>query len=137
MLGVRCKSGHLHASRNESVPAVALVYQECDCHLEIWKYNLEVKIAEALQVFVAGCTSEVKPHSPTVMFIYQTLFHRDIVAILLGHDKWKEMMKSLWRGTTVMRNLIVFMPGRLKFNTYPGVGKNGEREYIDGKKSRI
>jgi len=59
------------------------------------------------------------------------------VAILLGHDKWKEMMKSLWRGTTVMRNLIVFMPGRLKFNAYTGVGKNGEREYIHGKKSRI
>ena len=52
----------------------ALVHQECDCHLEIWKYNLEVKIAEAVQVFVAGCTSEVSYTTLTDCYVHISNF---------------------------------------------------------------
>lgn len=42
---------------------------------------------------------------------------RDATAILLGHEKWKEMLKSSLvagdRITTPMRELITVMPGNL------------------------
>lgn len=40
---------------------------------------------------------------------------RDVVELLLADDRWKEMMKSSWRGKTLMRNLIDFMPGKEEF----------------------
>ena len=40
--------------------------------------------------------------------------HRDIAAILLEHEKWKEMLKVFdEESINPMRSLIAFMPGRV------------------------
>lgn len=44
---------------------------------------------------------------------------RDVAALLLGHRKWKEMLRSLLLGTTIMRKLIALMPGKLKLKYFP------------------
>jgi len=52
-------------------------------------------------------------------FISSLLLGRDVAVLLLGHDKWKEMMRSSLRGTPLMRKLITFMPGKLGLDTHP------------------
>jgi len=43
------------------------------------------------------------------------LLDRDIAAILLENDKWKEMLSVADKeGSTAMRALIASMPGKLK-----------------------
>jgi len=58
----------------------------------------------------------------SVLAIYLSLFlNRAVTALLLGLDKWKEMLRSSERHdgrepTPLMRQLITFMPGKLVFN---------------------
>ena len=48
-------------------------------------------------------------HSNLALFL-----NRDAAAVLLEHEKWKEMLRNSDReSTTPMRGLIVFMPGKL------------------------
>ena len=39
---------------------------------------------------------------------------RDVAVILLGHDKWKEMLRNSMWDTPLMRKLITYMPGKLR-----------------------
>ena len=49
-----------------------------------------------------------------VHFDLDLFSNRDIVAILLEHEKWDEMLRSSdGESTTPMRDLIAFMPGKL------------------------
>lgn len=50
-----------------------------------------------------------------ILAISFLFLNRDVVELLLADDRWKEMMKSSWRGKTLMRNLIDFMPGKEEF----------------------
>jgi len=50
-----------------------------------------------------------------VYFVSPLLLDRDIAAILLENDKWKEMLSVADKeGSTAMRALIASMPGKLK-----------------------
>ena len=70
-------------------------------------------------VFVAIDTFNHIPTDYCFCFghIIITLFHldSDVAALLLDHDIGEEsMLRSSLRGTTLMRKLIAFMPGRLE-----------------------
>ena len=60
-------------------------------------------------------------HGHTSNFGSSLFLDRDVTAILLGHDKWEKMLRhSSWDTPTPhMRDLIVFMPGKLGLGTHP------------------
>ena len=58
---------------------------------------------------IGGCDQN------SVYFVSRLLLDRDVAAILLENEKWKEMLSVAdEEGTTAMRALIASMPGKLK-----------------------
>ena len=58
-------------------------------------------------------------HGHASKFVSPLFLDRDVAAILLGRDDWKEMLRSSVEGAPIMRDLIDVMPGKLGLGTHP------------------
>jgi len=84
-------------------------------------YTVPVKIVEDICSWIHfwSSTYSLIIRYLTVLTISSQFLCRDITALLLGHDKWKEMMRSSLGETTLMRELITYMPGKLGLISHP------------------